>query len=419
MERKKARLWIILISIVGIGIPMALRYIIELLMHGHYEISAYSLFSSFGLLEFRIPTIIVLSICFLLPFKLCTISDDPASVSAGLAHQLRAARYRVTEKHDHISVHVSKWSSIKIRIIKTPEGTVVSYKADATPAGWSIILITTFIVFMFPVAIGLALSIFYRSVVFASYRVYPELSRLPPPTSESRTYNIRALLIDSLSEGYRLASESYESTRSNYQDRLLILAVLGMFAFLTSLGLAMHFAPEDGMIVMVPAMIAIVVLIIASWRISAKRIRPKLDEMSVWAARLERALSREANEETEPSGEMDSFELVSESCRRVPNWVGVLHKSGMFRSPGDWMVIVLLGYMGVVFLMSGIIGLYDNDSMISIALLILGGATIASSVFMYHRWRTRQKEEDKSTLAIWTTRCKTLKKDMEDFLRDV
>ena len=419
MERKKARLWVILIATVGIGVPMALRYIIEVLMYGDYEISAYSLFNNFGLLDFRIPTVIVLSICFLLRFKLCTISDDPASVSAGLAHQLRAARYRVTEKQDHISVHVSNLSSIKIRIIKTPEGTVVSYKADATPTGWSIILITVFIVFMFPVAIGFAISIFYKSVVFASGRVYPELSRLPIPTSESRTYNIRALLIDSLSEGYRLASESYESARSNYQDRLLILVVLGMFAFLTSVGLIMNFAPEDGMIMMVPAMIAAVALIIASWRISAKRIKPKLDEMRVWAARLERALSREANEETEPSIEMDSFELISESCRRVPDWVGVLHKSGMFRSQGDWMVIVLLGYVGVLFLMFGIMGLYENHLMISMISLTLGSATIASSVFVYHRWRARQKEEEKSTLAVWTTRCKTLKKDLEDFLRDV
>lgn len=418
MERKKARLWVILIAIVGIGVPMALRFMIDVLFGHDLSISVYSLLNTLGPLNFLIPTVVVLSICVLLRFKLCTIPDDPASVSADLVHRLRVSRYRVTEKQDHISVHVSSLSSIKIRIIKTPEGTVVSYKADATPAGWSIILITFFIAGMFPVAIGFALSIFYKSVVFASERIYPRLSRLPIPTSESRTSNIRALLIDSLSEGYRLASESYESARSNYQDRLLILAILSMVAFLTVLGLTLH-TVENGTISALLGLLAMVVFLLASWRISARRIKPKLDEMRVWAARLERALSREANEETEPSREMDSFELISESCRRVPDWVGVLHKSGMFRSPGDWMVIVLLGYMGVIFLIWGIIGLYDNHSIIPMILLILGGATIALSVFVYHRWRTRQKEEDKSTLAVWTTRCKTLKKDMEDFLRDV
>jgi hypothetical protein len=167
------------------------------------------------------------------------------------------------------------------------------------------------------------------------------------------------------------------------------------------------------------SLVSFVLFSIVSWRLLARRTKPRLAELRSWSMRYETAFSREMASQNPPDGEPSSFELVAESIREAPNWLRILGKSGMFREPGYWILIIFLclsaSEVGLWGLFSYVEGSYSSASvfwLISIVMLL-------SSWALYKRWKKIRDEEYKITMGDMTARYDALKAEMEIYLRDV
>ena len=365
------------------------------------------------------------AIAFGLRLRLSVVKESPDRVLAQLAHRLRVSAYRVSEKPRQLSVQVSSTLAIKIKTKPAPEGTLVSYSTDATPAGWSVLVILLLIPMGAPLAMAIVLFMLYRSAVFASDRVLPRLSPAPIPDEPGAKAGTRAMLVECLSEWRRLSAEAYEAARSNYQDSILILVTV-------SLALSAALAVSSGAYMLqefdvrtrcvLSLLIGIVTGItasIVSWRLLARWSTPRIDEMRSWAARLEVALSREVAREQLRDGEPSSFELIVESYKETPKWLKARRKAGMFRDPGSWLLIFFFSCFALVLGAGGTLDLLRGQ--LSNASIFLGMSAGFGSLaaFTYLRWKKHRAEEDEVTVAGLAKRIQTLKAEMETYLGSV
>lgn len=365
------------------------------------------------------------AIAFSLRLRLALVKGTPDIVLAQLAHRLRVSGYRVSETPQQLSVQISSTSAIKIRTKPVPEGTLVSYSADATPAGWSIVVILLLIPMATLFSMSIALFMLYRSAVFASDRVLPRLSLLPIPEEPGAEAKTRTVLIECLSEGRRLSAEAYEAARSNYQDTILMLVTVSLalsaaVALSSCAYLLQDFDAESR--VALSLLIGIVAGITASlisWRLLAGRSRPRINELKAWTARLEVALSREVAQEQLLDGEPSSLELIVESYKETPKWLKVRRKGGMFRDPGPWLLIFFFSGLALALGLGGAVELWRGQ--LYNASAFLGGSAGFSSLttFTYLRWRKHQRGDDERMAAGLANRIETLKVEMETYLRSV
>lgn len=365
------------------------------------------------------------AIAFLLRFRLRIVNGDPDIVLADLAHRLRVSRYRVSEKPRRLSVQISSTSAIKITAKPVSEGTLITYKADATPSGWTIIVILLLLFMIAPFSMAISLFMLYRSAVFADDRILPRLSQLPIPEPPRKEIDTRAMLIGSLSEGRRLSAEAYEAARSNYQDSILVLvtaslilsAVLAMYSGFYVL---QDFGERTRLILsLLIGFIAGAASSLLSWRLLARKSRSRIDELRSWTGRLEAALSREIASESPPDGEPSSFELIAESYREIPKWLKIRRKAGMFREPGYWLLIILFSLNAFGSALRGAMDLSRNNLPSAAVFLVISATFSCLAAFIYLRWRKRQDTETESTIADVTRRFEALKAEMETYLRGV
>lgn len=390
-------------------------------------VAVMSLFLPIGFIaSFTMITVVIVMVgAFFARFRLTTMPGKPENVLRDLAHRLRVSGYRVDQKSDRLVVQVSSLTSVNIRAKASDDGAQISYWAGATPNGWSLILILTIV--FFPLAIGAVFGVFFKSVVFATERVLPRLSQLPPG-DEDDSRQVRALLIDSLAEGRRLSAEAYEAATSNYQDVIVISFAATFLGSLVAGVLIAGYGPSylgggSPAIILVSLVAGLAIFAIAFRWLSKKR-RPALDALRGWSETLEVALNREVAKLPPPDGVPSSLELIGESCRMIPDWLGVRKRGGRFREPGDWLVIGLLAYAGCMMLATGILllVLWPQANGAEEALLWgvgLGSAFLAAAILVYVRWRRRQSKDSSETMQDWSTRCRTLKSNLQDLLEDV
>jgi hypothetical protein len=377
-----------------------------------------------GIISFEVGVLASIATVFLLRFRLHTVQGEPEAVLADLAHRLRISNYRVSEKPGHLWVQISPSVATKIRARQTSEGTAITYQADATPSRWSTIVILLLLAYASPISLALSFVNLYKSAAFASERVLPRLSQLPisMPGVETDT---RALLIDSLSEGRRLSAEAYEATKSNYDDGIIVLGLMGALLLAVLTLVSWFYLPSDssgqdrGTVSLLIGFAGAAAFTVLAWRWLMARMKPRIQELRSWAARLEAALSREVTSSKPPQDEPSSFELVAESYREIPKWLHARRKGGMYREPGDWVLIFLFSYIAFILGFAGIVTLLQSISSVAVILvalaLLFGG--LASALYM--RWRKRQTDEAEGTFGDWSMRLDALRDKMETYLRNV
>jgi hypothetical protein len=156
-----------------------------------------------------------------------------------------------------------------------------------------------------------------------------------------------------------------------------------------------------------------------SWRLLRARTEPRLKELKSWTTRLDAALSREVAGQSPPDNEPSAFELVVESAREVPAWLKARRRGGMFREPGEWLLIFFLSYWAVMLGFAGVVELMGGDSSIAWVTMSSSAILIVVAVSIYIVWRKQRDKEAKGTLTEWAGRYEAVKAKMETFLRGV
>jgi heme/copper-type cytochrome/quinol oxidase subunit 2 len=376
--------------------------------------------------RFWISILLTCVIAFMLRFKLSEVGGKPEQALFNLAYRLRVSGYRVTAKPGRLSVQISGTIAIKVRAKQTPIGSVVSYQADATPAGWMIwVVLFFFSSYASPVLLAVSLFMLYRASIFATERILPRLSAPPISEQPDTQVDTRWILIDSLSEGRRLSAEAYEAARSNYQDAIILLVSAGLIiatfmALLTYAYLFRDLSTQDQtLLVMLSSLPFALIFPLLSWRLLRARTEPRLKELKSWTTRLDAALSREVAGQSPPDNEPSAFELVVESAREVPAWLKARRRGGMFREPGEWLLIFFLSYWAVMLGFAGVVELMGGDSSIAWVTMSSSAILIVVAVSIYIVWRKQRDKEAKGTLTEWAGRYEAVKAKMETFLRGV
>ncbi|MCJ7490125.1 MAG: hypothetical protein MUO87_08330 [Thermoplasmata archaeon] len=372
-----------------------------------------------------LSSIVGIIIVFKFRHKLRVVKGEPGAVLAQLTHRLRISGYMVSEKQGVLTVRISTTSAIRISAKPVADGTIIRYRAAATPKGLSIVVFL--LIAPFSAILGLALSLFmlYRSAVFVNDRIIPRLHQLQTAKDLDAHADTREMLIDSLSEGRRLSAEAYEAARSNYHDSIILLVIVGLVSSLAIFTLSYGYVFQDldakiGLIAsLLSGVIVGITFALIPWRILGRRSRPRVDELEHWTAKLERALHREVAVEHIPDDESSSFELVLESCKEVPEWLRTRRKARMFRDPVSWILIFLLSLMAFEFAAVGISSLVHDHLSYSAWYFGLSAGMGFLAAFVYLRWKRRQVKDDEGLMEDMKGRFQDLKKEMETYLGGV
>ncbi len=415
-ERRKALLVIAGLVVLPIAIMYVLGLVIPTGIAFFFQAPFYRLYAG---------VLITSAIVYLLRFRLTTIPGEPEHVLPALAHQLRASRMRVTERPGLLSVQVSSLAAIRIKARAVPEGTLVTYRADATPAGWSIIAILLIYSVASPLSLAFSLYILYRSAGFAGRRILPKLSGPLVRVSPTTGLSTRTLLIEGLSEARRLSAESYEAARSNYQDAIIVMVTIAflmfpILAWFTGAYLLEGFTASTRILASFGVgMAAAVSSSLVSWRLLAAKKKSKIEDLRLWSARLEVALSREIESKPPLDAEPSSFELIASAYEKLPEWLRTRRRAGMFREPGDWLLIFWFSLMGAGLGLAGILDLSRGSLTTGAIFLALAVCLAAPAALLYMKWNRRLGEETARTTADWGSRFASLKAQMEKYLGSV
>jgi len=364
----------------------------------------------------------LLALAFQLKIRLGTVTADPETAMTDLVHRLRSTRFRVEQTDDNFVAQVDSLSAIRIRMLSSTSGTVVTYRMEGTPAGWVVILILVFSGFPMIIVIPIVMFMLMKVRRFAKEQVVPWMTAPSVPQQDSMSVMIRLALVDSLSEGHRLSSEAYEAEKSNYEDKVIVLAMLGLAVLLGLTAAIYTIVPgtaSEKLLVSILVPIAISsAFTLVTVRSLRRRTRPRLDELRGWVERLDDSMAKLTTSAKPHDPETSLFELLSDAWRNVPSWLEIRRHSSLYREHGTWLLMValsLLSAFGFVFAIFA----FDYDPRVG---LVLGAASITTlcAVWVLHKRLTRRLEEERAhVLSDWNRRLATINHRMETHLQEL
>ena len=404
-------------AIAVIALVLALLFVIRQNNFMGMQLTFYS-----AIISWYLFVLVVLVVAYLRKLQLDVATGPPDFVLSDLAHRLRAAHYRVSESPGRLTVQIGSAYALKIQARPDKDNTVISYQPDLTPTGWSLVIILFFFgygVLSIPVAVYYAL----KSKRFAFDQIRPQLPKGGRPRKSIAESDIRINLIDTLSEGHRLAAEASEVTQSSYEDMVLIVATgtmavwMGIFVLLFWYGTTETLAGGTLGALLVATAVAGTFAVLSGLR-TRRSYGPLLRDYRSWAEKLQKALARETGYWVQGEPEASSFELIAEACKEVPKWLEARRRGTLFREPGTSMVIFLLGYSAAMTLIVGVA--WSEWSFIgSAVLLAISAAVVGVSIVLYRRMRRSLKEEMTRTMDDWNRRLEAMNMRMERFLREL
>lgn len=369
------------------------------------------------------PALALMVICFLSRVRMGTAPGTPDQVLSTMALNFRIAQYRVTDKGRSIVVQGGSTYGIRVYAEASGSNSVVLVKSDPSPSGWGVLLI----MFVFTrgfVAIPYSIYLFLKSQKFG-LSVIPAMYRHPGeaniPEAPSKT---KACLIDTLSEGYRLSSEAYESARSNYEDNIMIGACAGLVIFLlTLIGIAFASGGEFDSSSELPIALGISIAFalavpLAVYAVLRKRSKPQLKSLKSWSDRMKAELASEVSQSGASERPISTFEVILDASKEVPGWLQIRRRSGLYRNPVVWLAIVYLGIIGSAYLLMWAIAL-DIGTTARVFVGATSLALIALAVATYMFWRKKQAAEARQISETWARRSAAVRQKMDKMLRNL
>lgn len=370
-----------------------------------------------------ISCLVLLILYFLAWFGLPRVETSPGASLRALAHMMRAMKYSVDETPKWIDIRVDKLTQVKVRARGAASGTRLEYQVGATPVGAAFIVV---MFLFFPPASAIASLFIFRSAFrFVEANVAPRLAGLPAVVSAPM--DVKATLIDSLSEGHRLAREAFESAKSNYEDLIIIILVSGIAVFFGGFLAAWWLRPPDtassdwNLVPVVVGTMAMLVFALPSlWR-TRSRYKKAIGRFEKSVSLLGGALASETSSLQPPDGSPSSIEIIAGAWDEVPSWLAARRRAGMLRHPSIWTAIVILAYSGGLLLFAGIAELLypGADHQTAIVLVALSSVMIVSAVLLYSRWSRDERLESERIIEDWRRRVEILRSEMEKYLQDL
>lgn len=321
----------------------------------------------------------------------------PGAVLRDLAFRFRMSGYAVSETERYVRFEVGSLAALKIHARSRPRGTEVRYEVDATPKGWTVVIIGA--AFGYGI-VGLVLAAVIHGTArgFARQRVRPLLGAGPlgqPPPRDARS-----LLLEGLSEAHRLVSEAARYERESGQNRIGLL-VIGSFILWGLLfgGLAyldLFVSLELATATALPLAVVGSFLVYRSYR----PVVAGLDrERDMFAA----ALASEVAGATRPEGQRGGLEFLLLAANRSAAWREIRRKRKLWNDPLAGFTIFLLGYWAVMLLLvAASMDFLPIES--RAALAALGIALGAACAWTAARWRREVRKEDERDRQDWDRR---------------
>jgi hypothetical protein len=371
-----------------------------------------------------IPPLSLFALVFLWRFPLGRVAAPPEQVLASIAQAMRRSLYRVTEEPGQLTVRTGSLSAVKVRARPVPEGTALSYTVYATPAGWSLIMIVFILLYqlvMFTAPAVLYILLQVRG--FVRERVLPLVASGGLPPFATPGGDVRTVLIEGLSEGYRIASEASEAEHSTYHDLLLLAFALGLVTWaLVFPGVFVSSVEPDFvqrlLVSSVVALLGGTGVALGSGLLIRHVLRPRLLRLDLWTGQLRDALAREAGWAPLVGEPKSTLELLIEASSEVPTWLSALRRGGLSREPGTWVVIVLAAFWGL-FLIGAAGFLAASLPLVAIIAGTGGAGLVAGTYFLYRGWHRRVDAEKAQIVSSWDRRLAAIRAQMEQFLQDL
>jgi len=350
----------------------------------------------------------LLAVFFLPAFPLLDVPGFPEPLHRSLVRELRLAGFVVAEGKDQLSVRIGPVSAVRIHLCSTVEGTQLRYRPDATPSGWTLVLgliflgaygLTAF------AAVALVMYVAFRANGFARERLAPLAAKLADPEPPARP-EATALLVDGLSEAYRIATEAYEAERSRYGDREL-LAALGALALWTGLFFGHWLTGSPLWVSIAWATASALAVFVAAGVFVWRSFRPRREEYRRWSDRLRAAWTQASG-----SGgvKADGLSLLAEASERVPAWLQAARRAGFLRDPHAYVVPVALGFSGYWMLWASVWFVLELATFaLAVALAVAGVGLLAGAVLLHRRWVRVQEVEELRSAEAWTRRYEAIR----------
>jgi len=403
-------------ALVGLAEVAMLATVIQDVQHFYYLIY----------IAFYCPAIALMIVCFLPRIRMGIAPGTPSQVLSTMSLNFRIAQYRVIDKGRSFVVQGGTNHGIRIYAESSGSDSVVLVRSDPTPSGWGVLMIL-FIFTYGLLTIPYSIYLFYKSQKFG-LSVIPAMYKKPGETIGSGvTSKTKACLIDTLSEGYRLSSEAYESAKSNFEDLIIVATLVGVVGGLAAFALvviAMMGMNQDSVStaeILIATVLGLVtgvgVPLVAYFQLR-KAARPKLLSLREWADKLKEELTREATSSGPQDRQTSTFELILDAYRQLPSWLQIRHKSGVYRNPVLWMAILLMAMYGLTYLLAALISSWEDVSW----RLILGAAStgfIVLSIGMYFYWRRTEAAEARKVSEAWQHRTESIQHKMDEIVKDL
>jgi len=384
-----------------------------------------------------VAVILVLAVLFLPKFPMGATRLPPADALARLALALRYSRVLVTEAPGHLKIRSGEWAALEVHATPSGGGSRLSFRAGMTPGAWTVVvLLVIWLGFPFLSLIGaiLIVAMFLLEWRFVRRRIAPLLDGLAEPGARGHVDEIRATLVQGLSEGNRIATEAYDAERSAFGDWELVALLVAFLIWGLAFALAFNANPNPdlGVRILESTEISLFVavgsglaLALAVYRVFRARLR----ELRGWMGRLEAALRAE----TEPwkaspeasafellaqAPEASAFELLAQASREVPRWVSIGHDQFFHREPGSALILVFLGFWAFWILAVGA-GIALSQPVPGLLLVLAGVGLFALAYHAFRRWRRALVENAQRELESWNRRLEGLRGRMDGFLREL
>jgi hypothetical protein len=352
-------------------------------------------------------------------FNLSVEIGSPEEVLSQLAHSLRVSRFTVKEEKKSISVRITSTAAIKIRARAANGATVVSYTPDATSGGWTVYVIFVISGFGTFLALPMAVYLFLKARRMAHECALPRLpSTGAKPRSADET-GISEILVDSLSEGKRIANEAYEAMKSNYEDEVIVSLIVSVVLFMVALAGSLYLFPL-GYDVSNAAVIAVLSLAISACfgyaviHYLRKTRKPRINEIKAWEERLGKELDVETSSRGRGENEASVLELLLETSIEIPRWEKDRARGFLYHYPGTGILLVgcaILACYGAVAILSASGDV--NLAILGMAMLAVG---IIGGALLYMKWKRDVREDQEMFSKAWDRRIGILKSDMQRIL---
>jgi len=360
-----------------------------------------------------IGSIIIFGIVFLSKFRLKKTSRLGRSSLLEAANELRTRGFWVMEKEAHVNVRISRWTSVDLLEQGTGSGRSLAFRASAPDEAWILVMISYLVWVVAPVGAVLG-AVFALYSLYRTKRFAEMVLMVDSPASEIVIDPTRAKLIEALSEARQLADEAMRSIRSNHQDLVLIMAVIGLitgFAVYFALFILYHPLLDPLVALGIGALVAILLPLSASL-IAGQRNREEIRQRRISVDKLHGALAREMSGKGPGDGEETSIELLFASYEQLPDWMKARRRAGMYRSPGTWALIFFMVVFSGVWLLTGFLLLFVDPTP-GIVLLLISSFILAISYRLYRAWKRKENEEEAGIMRRFASRFDSLQKAIE------